>query len=136
MTGTLFILLQKAKRFYDSKWTNNPYITRKEDIKQYKQIYTGDIFAIAHGYGRMINITWITMFYGVGMPILFPISCAAFIVMYVVENYCLYYVYIKPDINDDSINQTALKIFEIAPLFLFSIWYMLYSQVYLQIDGK
>ena len=80
MTGTLFILIQKARRYYDSKWTHNPYITRQEDIKQYKQIYMGDNFAIAHGYGRMINITWITMFYGVGMPILFPITGICFLI--------------------------------------------------------
>jgi len=44
-------------------------------------------------YSAMLNTTFVTMLYGGGMPILFPIAACQLIVFYILENYKFYYVY-------------------------------------------
>ena len=36
-------------------------------------------------YSSILTTVYITMLYGVGMPVLFPIACFSFVVLYVLE---------------------------------------------------
>jgi len=60
-------------------------------------------------YSTLLNTTFITMLYGAGMPILFPISAATFFVFYMIENYKFYWVYKQPPAYDEKLNTYALK---------------------------
>jgi len=44
-------------------------------------------------YSTMLNTTFITMMFGAGMPILFPIAAATLVVFYCLENYKFYWTY-------------------------------------------
>ena len=38
-------------------------------------------------YSELINVTYVTMFYGLGMPVLFPIAFCSYFVFWCVERY-------------------------------------------------
>lgn len=75
----------------------------------------------------MLTITFVTMMFGAGMPILFPIAAAAFTVMYIVENFGLYYTYKEPIAYDEKLNNFTLRILEKAPMFLLGFGYWMFS---------
>ena len=72
----------------------------------------------------MMTITFITMMFGPGIPILFPIAAASFFGLYIIENYMLYYVYKEPPAYDEKLNNSVLRSLAISPLFLlgFGFW--------------
>jgi len=44
-------------------------------------------------YAAVMQIVFITMMYGVGLPVLYPIAVVALVILYVSEKYMLYYAY-------------------------------------------
>lgn len=46
--------------------------------------------------------------FGAGMPILFPIGLASFLIFYVMERLCLAYSYQKPPMFDHHLNYSAI----------------------------
>lgn len=82
------------------------YLARKKDywqaedgcqsksvhIQQYVDIHCGPVYQMHYKYSNMQNIVFITMTFGVGMPVLFPMAAISFAAIYVHENYMLYYV--------------------------------------------
>ena len=74
-----------------------------------------------------MNITYITMMFGAGIPILFPIAAAAFLVLYTVENFLLYYVYKQPPAYDEALNDAVLNRLSYAPLFILAFGYWMLS---------
>jgi hypothetical protein len=75
----------------------------------------------------MLNIVFITMMFGAGMPILFPIAAFSFFSLYVVENYMLYYVYKEPPAYDEKLNLKVLQKLSYGPLFLVGFGYWMLS---------
>jgi len=75
----------------------------------------------------MLNTTFITMMFGAGMPILFPIAAATFIVFYAIENYKFYWVYKQPPAYDEKLNSFCLNTLEKAPLLLLGFGYWMLS---------
>ena len=71
-----------------------------------------------------MNIIFVTMMYGSGLPILFPIAFISFMVIYFLEIYMLFYVYQFPPAYDSSLNTQQLVKMEVASiLFLaFGTW--------------
>ena len=78
-------------------------------------------------YSSMMNITYITMMFGAGLPVLFPIAAAAFLVLYTVENFLLYYVYKQPPAYDEKLNNAVLARLSYAPLFILAFGYWMLS---------
>ena len=56
---------------------------------------------ISYKYSFVMNITYVTMIYGAGLPILFPIALASFVLIYLTEVTLLYYIYRKPPMYDE-----------------------------------
>lgn len=53
---------------------SEPYKTKKTSMHAYKTLYGGKDYVIHVKYSGVLNVTFITMMYGIGMPILFPIA--------------------------------------------------------------
>ena len=75
-------------------------------------------------YSSILTITYITMMYGFGMPVLFPIALASFIVLYLVEKYALFYVHVTPPMYDERLSNDVLNKLQFAPLLylIFGYW--------------
>lgn len=78
-------------------------------------------------YSSIMTITYITFFFGFGMPILFPIACGSFIVLYVVERWLLFYGYQLPPSYDERLSQDVLNKLIVAPLFYLAFGYWMAS---------
>jgi hypothetical protein len=66
------------KRKLDNKFSNNPYITKKTSMADYKDLYSGTEYVIHFKCANVINIVWVTFMYGIGMPMLFPLAVLNF----------------------------------------------------------
>ena len=78
-------------------------------------------------YSSIMTITYITFIYGFGMPILFPIACASFIVLYLVEKWLLFYAYQLPPMYDERLSRSVLNKLAVAPLFYLAFGYWMAS---------
>ena len=87
-------------------------------------MYAGPEFQIHFRYARVMNIIFVTMMYGVGLPILFPLACISFTIIYLTEIFMLFYVYRKPPAFEEGLHEDALLKLETAgPLFFgFGLW--------------
>lgn len=74
-------------------------------------------------YSAMLNTTFITMMYGAGMPVLFPIAAATLLIFYCIENWKFYYAYKQPPAYDEKLNNSVLNTLERAPLLLLGFGY-------------
>ena len=67
-------IIPLLKRYWDSKFTMDKYTTRSTSMFQYKVIYSGVDYMIHFKYSDALNVTFLTMMYGIGIPIIFPIA--------------------------------------------------------------
>lgn len=56
----------------------------------------------------MLNITYVTMMYGLGLPMLFPIAFLSYFVLWATERYQLAYTYQLPPAMDDKMTVNAM----------------------------
>ena len=50
-------------------------------------LYAGPDYIIHFKYSGILNVTYVTMFYGMGMPLLFPIAVLSYFIFWLVERY-------------------------------------------------
>lgn len=83
-------------------------------------------------YAVAMNTIFTTLFYGLALPILFPIAMLTFVNIYVIEKLTITYWYKKPPVYDDKINRIALGLMRWAPIcfFTFGYWLMTNKQMF------
>ena len=90
-------------------------------------MYSGPIYYMHYKYSSIMTTCFITFIYGFGMPILFPIACASFIVLYLVEKLLLFYGYRLPPMYDERLSQDVLNKLQFAPLLYLAFGYWMAS---------
>ena len=123
----VFYSMRAAFRFMDRGFTNNMERTKKTTLQQYIELYSGPVFFIHYKYSTILCITFVTMMYGLGIPILFPIGCLSFFTLYCMEKTLLHYAYREPPMYDEKLNNNALNILTFAPLLFLSFGYWMLS---------
>ena len=105
-------------------WSLSSNTTETKSIKQYVDNYAGPLYSMHYKYAGLLNITFITFMYGFGIPVLFPISAFAILVMYLVEKTMLFYAYQQPPMYDEQLSKNVLKQMMWAPVFYcaFGFW--------------
>jgi hypothetical protein len=84
-------LIPMIKRGLDTKFTLNPYKTKKTSMAQFMDLYSGPEYTIHFKYSGVLNVTYITMMYGLGMPILFVLAAFNFFNQWVCERFIVAY---------------------------------------------
>ena len=69
------------------------YKTKKTQIYSYMDLYQGYEYFIHFKYSIILNTAFVTMLYGFGMPILFPIAAVSYFILWATERYVMAYVY-------------------------------------------
>jgi len=82
--------------------------TKSTSIQGYLSVYQGPIYFMHYKYSSILTIVYITFMYGFGMPILFPIAMASFLVLYFVEKIMLFYGYVMPPMYDERLSNDVL----------------------------
>jgi hypothetical protein len=67
-------LILKLKGKVDMKCKGDPFTTGKRTLQAYKGVYLGKDMPIHFKYSDCLNITFLAMLYGLGMPIMFPMA--------------------------------------------------------------
>ena len=104
------------------------YNTNKKQIYELIDLYSGpDYISCKHTkYSQMLNVTYVTMMYGVGLPTLFPIALVSYFIFWATERYQVAYCFQLPPAMDDKMTVNAMKLFGYTPiLFLFNGYWML-----------
>ena len=83
--------------------------TKSTSIQGYINVWMGPVYFMHFKYSSILTITYITMMYGFGMPVLFPIALASFIVLYLTEKYALFYIHITPPMYDERLSNDVLN---------------------------
>ena len=89
-------------------------------------LYSGPDYIVHFKYSGILNVTFVTMFYGLGLPILFPIAMLSYLIFWMTERYQIAYSYQLPPAMDDKMTINAINVLSYAPvLFLFNGYWML-----------
>lgn len=89
-------------------------------------MYGGKEYVVNSKYAQIINLTYVTMMYGVGLPLLFPILTIAMIIFYLHQRYHVAYSHRLPPTLDDRLVKNATRVLKFAPLLLmFNGYWML-----------
>jgi len=54
------------------------YVTKQTSMPGYMGLYSGAEYVIHFKYSNVLNIVYITMMYGMGQPLLFPLAAFNF----------------------------------------------------------
>jgi hypothetical protein len=108
------------------------YSTQCTQIYQYLDLYVGPQFDISARYATVFTIVYVTLLFGIGMPVLFPIAAWNLIVIYLVERYVLAYFYRVPPTMDDRLVKNAMETLKFAPLLFLanSFWMLTNRQIF------
>jgi len=98
-------------------------------VTQYIKLYSSSDYLVYSKYSSILTTVFITLTYGVGMPILFPIAAVTFAIMWVQERFFVAYLFKAPPSFDENLSNNALDILRFAPvLLLFNGYWMLGNQ--------
>ena len=88
-------LLRYLFRVIDQRkiWPNDPFRSRSKTIQGFEATYSGPRFAIHWKYAFILNVCWISFFFGPSLPVLFPIGFASLVCLYTVERLMVAYSY-------------------------------------------
>jgi hypothetical protein len=77
-------------------------------------------------YATILNTVFITFFYGLALPLLYPIAAFTFFNLYVVDRIAVTYYYKEPPSYSNYLNELALKWLKASPLWMlmFGYWVM------------
>ena len=78
-------------------------------------------------YAHVQVIVFVTMLYGFGIPILFPIASLACLVLYIVEKIMIFYAYKLPPMYDERLSKSVINQLYYAPLCLLTFGYWMGS---------
>lgn len=123
----VFCGMRNFFRLMDRSFSCNAEKTKKTTLQQYVELYSGPTFFIHYKYSSIMNITFVTMMYGLGLPVLFPIATISLLVLYCVEKLMIHYSYREPPMYDEKLNNNALAILTWAPLLFLSFGYWMLS---------
>ena len=67
-------------RFLDSGPSMSPAKTRLTSVQAFIDTYAGPKYLMYYNVSQLLNIAFVTMMYGYGIPVLFPIAALSFII--------------------------------------------------------
>ena len=104
------------------------FATNKKQIYELIELYSGpDYVGCKHvKYSQLLNVTYVTMMYGLGLPALFPIALLSYFIFWMTERYQVAYCFQLPPAMDDKMTVNAMRLFSYTPImFLFNGYWML-----------
>lgn len=127
ITLTTGFVIPWIKRGLDNKFSGDPYKTKKTSMAMFKALYGGADYTIHFKYSGILNIVYITMMYGLGMPILFVLAAFNFFNQYVCERLIVAYQVRLPAALDDKLTTNALSMIKWAPIMFITNGYWMIS---------
>lgn len=130
ISETIPVIVSGVKRSMDRGFCmsrDSLYATKQTQIYSYIDLYVGPDYVIHFKYSAILNVTFVTMMYGLGMPILFPIAAVSYFIFYAVERYQVAFTYPMPPAMDDQMTKNALSLLSYSPILLLMNGYWMLS---------
>jgi hypothetical protein len=102
-------LLYTLSKWHDRGWSRDTYATKCKSMGQYITKMSGPENDIFDNYSYIMTIVWINMYFGVGLPLLFPLTLISLVSLYVFEKFLTVYWYKKSPMLNDRLNKNAIK---------------------------
>lgn len=87
-------------------WSRKTF-TNSKTIAQYANLVSGCENFFYDRYSNLTVIIWVNMMYGVGLPLLFPLTLFSIVLQYIIEKLLTVYYYRKSPMLDEKINHNA-----------------------------
>lgn len=112
-------------RSYSCRHTDK-YSTKTTSIMSYVDLYAGPEFQMHFKYSSILNITFVTFMFGLGLPLLFPYALLAMLILWLSETCLFYYSYRLPPMYDETLGNSVIQCMKSAPIFmmLFGYWFL------------
>lgn len=120
-------------RFLDVGFSGDPYKTKKTQMAQFKKAWSQQDYFIHYKFSGALNVYYVTLMYGVGLPILFPLAALNFFNQWVCERIVVAYLVKQPPALDDKLIKNCIGMLKWAP-FLYicnGFWMLSNSQIFL-----
>lgn len=115
-----------VKKLLDTKCSLRPFPTKKTGTAAFTSLYSGPDYIIHFKYSGVVNVVYVTMMYGVGMPILFPIAAVNLFTQWICERITLAHIVVLPPALDQKLTVNAISLLKWAPmLLLFNGYWMI-----------
>lgn len=105
----------------------NHYVTKKTSMAKFKMLHGGKDYIIHFKYSNVLNVAYITMMYGLGMPLLFPIAMVNYLNQYFCERVIVAYCMKIPPALDDKLVRNFVRMLKWAPLLFLCNGYWMVS---------
>jgi hypothetical protein len=94
---------------------------------KFKDLWSDGNYVVHFKYSGILNIVFITLMYGMGLPLLFPVAAFNFFNQWVCERITVAYYTRLPPALDDKLTVNALKIVKFAPLIMLMNSYWMFT---------
>ena len=121
-------LFRRMDQGWEKDPMERPYKTKLTQVSQYVEMYSGPPYIVHFKYSSVFNCVYVTMLYGVGLPIMFPIAVLTFAIFWSLERYHMAYSYRLPPSLDDKLTKNAVRVLKFSPVMLLANGYWMLSQ--------
>lgn len=90
--------------------------TKTRTVYEYVDLYSGPEYEIYIKYSFILKYVYISFFYGLGMPILFPITFVALLNLYITDKLAVVYWHKVPPSYSNKIGDRALSMLQFATI--------------------
>lgn len=108
--------------------------TKSRNLHQFIDVYTGADFSVdlCSQYAESLNIVFVAMFYGAGMPLMFPIGAITLANQRLCQRIRVAYLCVEPPQLGDALSKDVLQVLKFAPLFMIfnSFWMLDNRQIF------
>jgi hypothetical protein len=108
ITCTMAFFLPFVKKFMDTKGTMRKFPTKKTGTAPFVALYSGPDYVLHFKYSGVINVVYVTLMSGVGMPLLFPIAAVNLFSQWITERISLAYIVVLPPALDQKLTENAI----------------------------
>ena len=85
-------------------------------MANFKKVYGGGDYVIHFKYYGVLNVVYVTMMYGIGMPILFPIAALNLFNQWICERLVVAYMMKRPPALDNKLSENCIAMLKGAPI--------------------
>ena len=105
----------------------DPKKTKKTSMASFMATWGGYDYVVHFKFANLLVVIYVSMMYGLGMPILYPIAAVNFMNQYMCERFILAYFMKQPPVLNDRIIQNFMENLKFAPLFFLGNGYWMFS---------
>ena len=117
-------ICQKGTALLDRNFSNSKHYKTKCNLAyDYAELNSGTEYGLDEKYSRLLNIVFISICYGFGLPLLPIIILASFFMSYTLDKLFVMFYHRKPPLYDDTLNKVNIEILKWAAFLYIAVAY-------------